>query len=157
MPAADGSRPGVAIALAIVGFGALGICGLGLVSLFSGQAVLAVSGLGPLPGALGFAASVGSLAVVLTVGARRPHPSYLIALPAALLAPLAYLAGMAAGAVVGGTDPARTAAAAGGFVLSWFAVVLAAAAAASAWAAVALLRTRARPPRWGWEDDEDEQ
>lgn len=154
--ATGGTRPGLAIALAVVGFGALGICGLGVISLVTGRAVLDVPGLGPLPGAIGFGASAGALALVLAVGLRRPHPSFVVALPAVIAAPLAYVFGIAVGGVAGGVDLARLFAAAGGFALSWFAVVLAVAAGVCAWVAVALVRTRSRPPRWGWERDDDE-
>ncbi|SDQ45368.1 hypothetical protein [Microbacterium sp. cf332] len=154
--ASGGMRPGLATAFAVVGFGALAICGLGILSLASGADVIAVRGLGPLPGAVGFAAAVVALAIVLGATLRGPHPSYGVAALAAVAAPLAYLVGLVVAAVVVGVDPARAIAAAGGFALSWFAVVLLVAAAVAGWVAVALVRTHARPPRWGWERDEDE-
>ncbi|KAA9089002.1 hypothetical protein [Microbacterium radiodurans] len=154
-PAAGGMRPGLAAALAVVGFGALAICGLGVLSLVSGSDVIAVRGLTPIPGAAAFAAAVIGLAATLAATLRRPHPSYAIAAVAAVVTLLAHLSTLGVAAVVVGVDPARALAAIGAFAVSWFAVVLGGSAAVAGWTAVALVRTRARPPHWGWEDDED--
>ncbi|MDQ1218180.1 hypothetical protein [Microbacterium arborescens] len=154
--ASGGMRPGLATAFAVVGFGALAICGLGILSLVTGQDVVAVRGLGPIPGAVGFAAAVVAIALTLTVALRAPHPSYAISVLTGVVALLSYLAGLVASALVVGVDPARALAAAGGFAVSWFGMLLVAAAAISGWSAVALVRTRATPPRWAWERDEDE-
>lgn len=151
-----GLRPGLATLFSVVGFGALAICGLGVLSLATGADVVAVRGLGALPGAAGFALAVAALTLVLGGGLRRPHPSYGLAAVAALAVVLAYLAGLVGAAVVVGVDPARAVAAAGAFALSWFAVVLAGCGAAAGWTGVALVRTRAQAPRWRWERDEDE-
>lgn len=155
--AAGGTRPGLAIALAVVGFGALGICGLGVIALVTGDEVLAVPALGPVPGAVGFAASVVAVAAVLWGSVRRPHPSYGSAALSAIVAPLAYGAGVVTGGVLGGVDPARLVAAVSTFTLSWFSLALLVSAGIAGWVAVALVRTRAQPPRWRWEDDDDDE
>lgn len=152
----SGVRPALAIALAVVGFGALGICGLGVLSLVLDADVIAVPGLGALPGAAGFAAATLALTLTLAVGLRRPHPSYAVAAVAAVVVLLGYLLGLGAGAVVAGVEPIRALAAAGGFAVSWFALALVGAAAVSGWLAVALVRTRASAPRWHWEDEDDD-
>ena len=151
-----GLRPGLATAFAVVGFGALAICGLGVTSLLTGTDVVAVRGLGPVPGAVGFAAALLAVAVGIATGLRRTHPSYLLAVPVGLGAVIAYLAALTVAAWAVGVDPARAVAAAGEFALSWFALVLLVAAAAAAWTGVALVRTRAHPPQWRWERDDDQ-
>lgn len=154
--APGGMRPGLATVFSVVGFGALGICLLGIASLVSGDAVVGVPGVGAVPGAVGFATSLAVFAAVLWPALRTARPSYGVAALTGVSAPLAYLAGLVIGAVVTGVDAARSFAAASGFALSWFSVVIAAAAAVSGWVGVALVRTRAQPPQWRWERDEDD-
>lgn len=146
--------PPVAVAFAVVGFFALLIGGFGMLSLLSGAEVLAVAGLGPVPGILAVVCAVLVFAAGAWFSVRR-RATYR-SVPAVVIATfLAYLAGIAAGGVLAGLDPARTLAAVGGFATSWFAVVLAAAALVCGWAAVALVRTRAGRPRWPWERGDD--
>lgn len=151
-----GMRPGLATAFAVVGFGALAICGLGILSLATGQDVVAVRGLGPVPGAAGFACAVIAVAAVLGSTLRAARPSYAIAALTGVVSLLGYLVGLVGSALLAGVDAARALAAAGGFAVSWFGVLLVIAAAIAGWSAVALVRTRATPPRWAWERDEDE-
>ena len=149
-------RPIVALGLAVAAFVALLICGLGVVSLLLDQDVLAVPGLGQIPGILGTAFTTAGFAVSLGLWLRRPHPSFWGAVVAALVCVLAYMFGVWCGAVLGGADLAAAAAAAGGVVTSWFGVVIAASGAICAWGGIALVRTRAQRPRWPWEDPFDE-
>ena len=136
---------------AAVGYLALLIAGFGLLSLLSDAEVLAVSGLGQLPGAVGVAASVVAFTIATAALVRRAHPSFGGVVVIVLMAFLAYLAGVLAGAVLAGVDATRVVAAIGAFSTSWFAVVLASAALVAGWAAIALVRTRAGRPRWPWE------
>lgn len=154
--ASGGMRPGLATVFSVVGFGALGICLLGIASLASGDAVVGVSGLGSVPGAVGFGVALAVFAMVLLPALRSARPSYGAAALTGISAPLAYLAGLVAGAIATGIDPALALSAASGFALSWFSVVIAAAAGVSGWVGVALVRTRAKPPQWSWERDEDD-
>jgi len=154
---ADQSRgvsPPVAVAFAVVGYFALLVAGFGLTSLYTDTEVLAVPGLGPLPGVLGVAFSTVAVVVALWSAVRRPRPSYGAAFVAAVAALLAYLIGVGLGAVIGGSDAATALAAVGGFATSWFALILAALAFVAGWAGIALVRTRASRPRWPWERDE---
>jgi len=150
-----GVAPPVAVVFATIGFIALGICGLGLLSLLLDAEVIATPGLGQLPGVVGFGLATVAVFVALWVVLHRARPSYTAALLVASAALLAYLLGMLAGAVLVGGDAARAVAAAGGFLTSWFAFVLAAAAFVAGWAGVALVRTRAGRPRWPWEGDDE--
>jgi hypothetical protein len=152
-----GVSPTLAAFLSTGGFGALAICGLGFASLLTDTDVVATRGLGNLAGVVGFCLAVLVLNLLLLRFLAQRHPSYWTAAWAAGAVFLAYPVGLALGAVFTGVDPARAVAAAGGFALSWFAVVLAGAAAVAGWVAVALVRTRARRPEWPWErGDEDE-
>lgn len=149
-------RPAAALAYATAGFVALLIAGLGLTSLLADAEVIAVAGLGALPGVAGASLATAGFAAAVWAGVRVRHPSYGSAVGATAAAFVGYLAGLWLGAVLTGADPARATAAAGGFATSGFALVLLAAAAVSAWCAVALVRTRARRPRWPWEDEEED-
>lgn len=150
----QGVRPPVAAALATVGFFALLIAALGMTSLLLEQDVIATEGLGLMPGVV--AAGLATLAVfgVLLVTLRRPQPSYGVAGWVMLGAVLAYLVGLWLGAAFSGGDLARAAAAAGTFLLSWFALELAVIAFIAGWVGVALVRTRAQRPHWPWESDD---
>ncbi|MFT4137110.1 hypothetical protein [Microbacterium sp.] len=151
-----GVPPPMGMALSTVGFVTLAIAGLGLASLALSAEVLATPGLGQLAGVGGMVLATAVFALTMWAALRRVHPVYRASLTATAGTLLAYLAGVWLGAVLGGADPARAAAGAGGFVTSWFALVLAAAAFVSSWSGIALVRTRAHRPRWPWERDADE-
>ncbi|MFT4052165.1 MAG: hypothetical protein QM677_07955 [Microbacterium sp.] len=156
----SGVSPATAVAFATVGFFALVVAGFGLLSLLADAEVLSVPGLGQLPGVVAAAAAVTAFAIGawLTVRAGRAvravRPSFgaVVAIVAASF--LAYLAGLPVGAALSGVELGRALAADAEFATSWFAVVLASAALVAGWAAVALVRTRARRPRWPWERDD---
>ncbi|MFT3798128.1 hypothetical protein [Microbacterium sp.] len=147
--------PPVAVGFAVVGFFALLIAGFGLVSLYSGADILAVPGLGQVPGVVGTGLATLAFGGIMWIAAHRRRPSYASAGVAAVAAFLAYLLGLLVGAVLAGTDAGLALAAIGGFATSWFAVVLAAAALVAGWACIALVRTRAARPRWPWEHDDE--
>lgn len=149
-------RPLVALGLATAGFVALLIAGLGVTSLLLDAEVIGVPGLGQFPGILATALAVAGFAGSLALWLRRRHPSYLGALVCGAVPYLAYVLGVWFGAVVAGADLAAAAAAAGAVAASWFGVVIAGAGFVSGWGGIALVRTRARRPRWPWEDPFDE-
>ena len=163
-------RPAVALAFATIGFVALTIFGLGMVSLAIGEDVIATPGLGQLPGIVGVILAVlafagGLWASIGKAGERADaaapagpgdrggrHPSFWGVLWTTAAAFLAYIGGVWFGAVATGTDLAVATGVAGRLATSWFGVVVAGAAFVSAWAGIALVRTRAHRPRWPWED-----
>lgn len=148
-------RPAVAIALALVGFYALAIFGLGMTALALDADVIAVRGLGQVPGVAGMLLAGAGLAAVLWSGLRAPHPSFWLAPFAALCAWLGEALGVLAGAVATGAGIVPAAAASGGVAVGWPGLVVAAAALVAAWSGSALVRTRASRPRWPWERRED--
>ena len=162
-------RPVAALGFATVTFVALLIFGLGMVSLALSEDVIAAAGLGQVPGILATVLSTIAFAAGLWA-AVRPHrpadgsqqdaprvqPSFWGAAWTTAATFLAYVAGVFLGAVTTGADLAVAAAAAGRIATTWFGVVVAGAALVSAWGGIALVRTRARRPRWPWEDEFDE-
>lgn len=170
-------RPPVALAFATIGFGALAIFGLGMATLFTGEAVIAAPGLGFVPGAAGFVcamlafagvlwASIGRADVAATqitagdpgrprAGGSR-HPSYWGSAWAAVVCFVAYVGGVWLAALFTGTDLAVATGVAARLATSWFGLVIAVVAFVCAWSGIALVRTRARRPRWPWEDEFDE-
>lgn len=152
----DGVRPLVALAFATVAFIALLIFGLGMLSLFLDEDVIAVPGLGQVPGIAGTVLATALFAAALWTTVRRPHPSFVGALWCTIGAFLGYVVGVFFGAVFTGADLAAAAAAFGGVAASWFGVIVAAAGLVAGWGGIALVRTRASRPRWPWEDEFDE-
>ncbi|KQP69638.1 hypothetical protein ASF40_17440 [Microbacterium sp. Leaf288] len=176
-------RPPVALAFATMGFVALLIFGLGMTSLAMGEDVIASPGLGQAPGITGVvcatlafagglwaaiarassrtdaAAPTGGAAPAAAgpgsiAGAGARHPSYWGAAWTTAATFLAYLGGVWFGAVFTGADLGVATAVVGRLATTWFGFVVASAAFVSSWAGIALVRTRARRPRWPWEDDE---
>jgi hypothetical protein len=149
-------QPLVALGLVTAAFVALVIFGLGMTSLALNADVIAVPGLGQIPGILGTVFATGAFAAVMAIALRRPHPSYWAAPVAAVAVLLGYALGVWIGAVGGGTDLAAATAAVAGVLTSWFGLVIAGAALVCGWGGIALVRTRASRPRWPWEDPYDE-
>jgi hypothetical protein len=158
-------RPLTALAFATMTFIALLIFGLGMLSLLLGEDVIATPGLGQWPGilatVLATAAFAGALWIAIrprrpAAGQARPEPSYWGAAWTTAATFLAYLVGVFIGAASSGGDVAVAIAVAGRIATTWFGVVVAAAAVIPAWGGIALVRTRARRPRWPWEDEFDE-
>ncbi len=149
-------RPAVALGFATVAFVALLIAGLGILSLVLDREVIDVPGLGQAPGVVGSMLATLLFALALWMSVRRPRPSFLGALSCTAGAFLGYVAGVWVAAVFTGADLAASASAAGGVAVSWFGVVVAAAGLVVGWGGIALVRTRARRPRWPWESDDDE-
>ncbi|MBN9195658.1 MAG: hypothetical protein J0I44_06260 [Microbacterium sp.] len=150
-------RPLVALAFAVIGFVALFVCGLGIASLVLNQDPISAPGFGQLPGILGSIAAAAAFAGGLWASLSRPHPSFWGALWTTAATFLGYLIGVGVGALIEGADRATAAAAIGRLATTWFGAVIAAAALIAGWGGIALVRTRARRPRWPWERDDEEE
>ncbi|BDV29694.1 hypothetical protein [Microbacterium terricola] len=148
-------RPLVAVAFATVGFVALVIFGLGMLSLALDEDVISVPGLGQLPGVVATTTAALVFAGGLWSAVRVPHPSFWAAPVVALAVALGYVGALWVTALVVGADPAAATAAAGRIATTGFGAIIAGAALVAAWAGIALVRTRARRPRWPWERDEE--
>ena len=147
----QGVSPAVALAFAVIGFVTLLIFGLGILSLLLDRAVIAVPGLGPIPGVVGTLLATVLVAAVLWSALRRRHPSFGASLTCAAGAYLGYLVGVWFGAVFSGADLGAAGSAAGGVAFSPFGLALAASGLIAGWGGVALVRSSADRPRWPWE------
>ncbi|ALJ18985.1 hypothetical protein [Microbacterium sp. No. 7] len=148
-------QPRMATAFSTVGFFALLIASFGIGSLLLDVDVIATPGVGVLAGVLAAGAAIGAFLLVLWRGTAVARPTYRVSGVAVVATVAAYLAGLWIGAVVQGADVGLASAAVGGFVTSWFVLVLAVCAFVAAWAGIALVRTRAQRPRWRWENRDD--
>ncbi|WP_439591824.1 hypothetical protein [Microbacterium sp.] len=148
--------PAVAVAFATVAFATLVIFGFGMLSLALGEDVIAVRGLGQVPGILSLSVATVSFAALLAIALRRPQPSFWAVAWITAAVFLVYLATLWIGAVGAGAGIVTAAAIAGRVATTWFGAVLAGAAAVAGWGGIALVRTRADRPRWPWERDDDE-
>ena len=151
-------RPAVALAFATMAFVAFTIFGLGMTSLATGEDVIQAPGLGQVPGIAGVVLATLAFAGGLwaAIGRRARHPSFWGAAWTTAACFLAYLGGVWLGAVLAGAGAGVATAVTGRLATSWFGVAVALAAFVCSWAGIALVRTRARRPRWPWEDEFDE-
>ena len=142
--------------LATVGYFALAVFGLGALSLLTDADIIAVPGLGQLPGVIGMLASVVAFAAMLWSALRRGKPSFLATITISLMAALAHLVGVWVAVLAGVGNAVIATAVAGDLVRGGASAVLLLAAAVAAWGGIALRRTRAERPRWRWERDDEE-
>lgn len=149
-------RPVTALVFATAAFVALLIFGLGMVSLVTGEDVVATRGLGQIPGIVATTLATLAFAAGLWAAVRRSPASYGGSAWTTAATFLGYVGGLWFGAVATGADLAVAAAVAGRIATSWFGLVVAGAAFVCAWGGIALVRTRASRPRWPWEDEFDE-
>lgn len=98
--------------------------------------------------------SAGTGDVRGSAGAR--HPSFWGAAWTVAACFLAYVGGVWFGVLAAGAGFGVAGGVAGRLATSWFGLVIAAAAFVCAWSGIAVVRTRARRPRWPWEDEFDE-
>lgn len=136
-------------------FFALSIMGLGVLTLLTEHDLIAVPGLGQLPGIVGMVLAVGVFALALRAVLTGPRPSFVATVFLALGSALVHLGGVWAATVAEGAGPVDATAAAGQLVLGGGSAVIVVAALIAAWVAIALRRTAARAPRWPWEKDDD--
>lgn len=155
-PESAGVSAVLALVLATVGFFALAVFGLGALSVLTDADIIAVTGLGPVPGVVGMLAAVAAFALTLWSALRRPHPSFVAAVTISLVVGLAHLAGVWTAVITGSGNAIIATAVAGGLVRGGASAVLLVAAAIAAWSGIALRRTRASRPQWPWERDDEE-
>lgn len=148
-------RPGLALVIAVIGFAALIIFGLGVTSLTVNEDVISAPGFGSLSGVEGVGAAMLVFAGVLWASLRRPQPSFWGAAWTGAAAFLAYLVATGIGGAVHTGDLVLAASVVGRLVTSGFALVVLGAAVVMAWIGIALVRTRRARPRWPWEHPDE--
>ncbi|MGI6879284.1 hypothetical protein [Microbacterium sp. gxy059] len=155
----EGEGPPILVLLAFAAFGflALLVCGLGFASLATDEDVIATPGVWILSGYVAAGVAVAAFALLLWGALAPTRPSYLAVIGIALAVPAAHALALAATAVLGGSSVGVAIGAAGDVLVGWVSPTVAVAAAVASWAAIAMRRTRARPPRWPWEDDDADE
>lgn len=130
--------------------------GLGAVSVATDSDIIAVPGLGPVPGVVGMVAAVAAFALSLWFALRRARPSFVSAAVVALAAALGHLAVLWIGVAAVSGDLIVATVVAGDLVRGGASAVILAAAAIAGWGGIALRRTRSQHPQWPWERDDEE-
>ncbi|WOF22413.1 hypothetical protein N8K70_13595 [Microbacterium betulae] len=152
----EGLPPGALLAFAVCGYGALVVCVLGFGSLLTETDVIATPGIDIVPGVLAVVVSVAGFGLALQPVLRRARPRFTAVIGVMAGVAASYCASLWLLALLFGAGAAASTAAVGQVLIGWQVPLLAAAAGVAAWVAVAVRRTRARPPRWPWERHEGE-
>lgn len=154
-PEPTGVSAVLALAMAVISFFALAVLALAILSTTTATEIIAVPGLGPVPGVLGMAAGVLAFALGLAAALRRPRASFRSVPVIALWAAFAHLAVVWIAAAAASGDVIAATVVAGDLVRQGPSLVIVLTAAVAAWGGIALRRTRAQQPRWPWEHDRD--
>lgn len=157
----DGPSPGrvrvpVIVAFCGVGYLALVICGLGLVSLAQDDDVISTPDIGALSGYVAVAASVVAFMLLLWGSIAPERPSFGATPSIALASAAVHALALGVSAFAATADLGSAGAAMSEVLLSWVSPTIVVTAAIAAWAGIALRRTRSGRPRWPWEDPRDE-
>lgn len=147
----------LAVTLATISFFALAVLGLGMLSAATDADIIAVPGLGQLPGVVAMALGVAAFAAFLWGALQRTHPSFLSVPVVALTTTLLHLVGVWMSVTLTRGDVVVATVVAGDLVRGGASVVIMLAAAVAGWGGIALRRTRAQHPRWPWERDDQEE
>ncbi|MGM1018023.1 MAG: hypothetical protein ACQEW8_10845 [Actinomycetota bacterium] len=140
--------------LAAISFFALAVLGLGMLSVATDTDIIAVPGLGQLPGIVGMIAAVVSFALSLRTALRREHPSFLTVPGLAFTVAITHLLLVWGAVFIGTGDIVIATVVAADLVRGGASVVLLVTAAIAGWGGIALRRTAASRPRWPWEDED---
>lgn len=153
-PASPSRRLAIS-AFGAVTFVALVIAGLGMLSLLTESDVIAVEGLGQVPGVVAVVvALLGWLAVIAPATRRRFGVG--TALVAGLTAGLCHVLTVLVATTVSGGDPALAAGVAGRLISGGFAPVVAGAGLLAGTGAAVLRRSGSGTAQWPWEKDDPE-
>lgn len=154
--ATDEPRSLTILVFAAVGFAALVISGLGVVSLLLDAPIIAERGMTQLPGIFGTVFAILGFAAVAYPALRR-RASVGMAVLAGIVAAAGYAVGVAVGAVVAGADPFRALSVAGDVAVSWPMIVIVVAGLVSAALALVVVRSGPGAARWPWERTDDSE
>lgn len=146
---------GAAAALATAAYGALLVCALGIITLWTDAPLIDLPQIGAVPVMLAGVFALAAFICMLLRALRPPRPAYTTAIAVALVAALVHLAALWVAVALFGGDAASATAAVAQSVTGWSSATVLVLAAACAWAGVALRRTEADRPRWPWEEDDD--
>ncbi len=153
--AAKRMRAEVATAFASIAYGALLVCVIGFVALWSGSAPLADEGLGAVPTMLAGVCGLLAFAGVLLRATQPERPAFTAVIPVAVAAALGHLVALWLLALAFGAGAATATAAAADAVVGGTSLVFLLVAGVCGWAGIALRRTDADRPRWPWEGQDE--
>ncbi len=140
-----------------VGFFALAVLGLGILSFITDADIISVPGLGQAPGVIGMIAAVAVFVGVLWLALKIARPKFRSVWSISILTALAHLLAVAMGVLFTSGDFIAALSVMGALITGGATVVLFVVAAVAAWGGVALRRTRAERPRWPWEREDPDQ
>lgn len=147
----------LATAMTTIGFFAIAVFGLGVLSIVTDAEIIDVPEAGQAPGIVGMIIAVAMFAVVLYLAVRIAHPKFRSVWAISVATAFAHLIAAGVGALVVTGDFVNALAVMGALITGGASLVILVTAAIAGWAGVALRRTRAKRPRWPWErDDLDE-
>ena len=146
----------LALVIGFVGFAALAILGLGMLSFFRDIDILSVPGLDWWPAIVAMILAIAAFCWMLWPSLSRGRPSFLAVPAVALITAVAHLVALWLAALVSGVGTASALLAVSQLVMRGSSLVVLVAAAVGAWVAIALRRTRAAAPHWPWEDHDAE-
>lgn len=146
----------LAMVIGFVGFAALSILGLGMLSFFRDIDILSIPGLEWWPAIVAMILAIAAFCWMLWPTLARDRPSFLAVPAVALVTAVAHLVVLWLAALLSGVGTASALAAVSQLVTRGSSLVVLLAAAVGAWVAIALRRTRAGAPHWPWEDDDAE-
>ncbi|MFD5226474.1 hypothetical protein ACFWHT_12700 [Microbacterium sp. NPDC058342] len=145
----------LALVIGVVGFAALSILGLGMLTFFTDSDILTVPGVDWWPGIVGMVVAVGAFAWMLWPALAQDRAPFTAVIPVALVAAVVHLVAVGLGALLSGGGATAALSAASQLVTHGSSPVVLLAALVASWAAIALRRTGSRAPRWPWEDDSE--
>jgi hypothetical protein len=143
----------LALVIGFVGFAALCILGLGMLSYFRDIDILSIPGLDWWPAIVAMIFAIAAFCWMLWPTLSRGRPSFLAVPAVALVTAVAHLVALWLAALLSGVGMVSALAAISQLVTRGSSLVVLVSAAVGAWVAIALRRTRAGAPRWPWEDD----
>lgn len=143
--------------MATVGFFALSILGLGVLSFTTDADIISVPGLGQAPGVVGMIIAVAVFAGILWLAVRITHPKFRSVWSIAVMTAIAHLLAVGAAVLFTTGEFVTSLVVMGGLIAGGTSLVLFAVAVIAAWAGVALRRTRAQRPRWPWERENPDE
>lgn len=144
----------LAVVLATISCFALTIFGLGMLSVLTDRDIIAVPGLGPVPGVAGMVVAMGAFAATLGGALKRGRPSFVSVPVIGLSTALAHLIAVWMTVLMGAGDFVVATVVAGDLIRGGASLVLLAAASIAGWGGIALRRTRAQHPQWPWEPED---
>ena len=137
-----------------VGFFALSILGLGVLSFTTDADIISVPGLGQAPGVVGVVVAVAVFAGILWLAVRITRPKFRSVWSIAIMTAVSHLLAVGFTVAVVTGEFVTALAVMGGLITGGASLVLLVVAVFAAWCAVALRLTRAQRPRWPWERED---